>query len=54
MFDIKESDEYSNEIIQLLINTFSNNYYYSLSLIITFSCIFYLTAIPLIWFFLDF
>ena len=54
MFDIKESDEYSNEIIQLLINTFSNNYYYSLSLIIAFSCILLLSAIPLIWLFLNF
>ena len=54
IFDIKESDKYSNEIIQLLINAFSNNYYYSLSLIIVLSCIFFLMTIPLIRLFLSY
>ena len=53
IFDIKESDKFSNEIIQILSNnTSSNNYYYSLSLNIIFSSIFLLTAIILTWLFL--
>jgi hypothetical protein len=53
IFDIKESDKFSNEIIQILSNnTSSNNYYYSLSLNIIFSCVFLLTSIALTWLFL--
>jgi hypothetical protein len=50
IFDIKESDKYSNEIIQLLIDTFSKNYYYSLSLIIVFGYMLLLTPISLVIF----
>jgi hypothetical protein len=50
IFDIKESDKYSNEIIQLLIDTFSKNYYYSLSLIIVFGYMVLLTPISLVIF----